>query len=747
MADNLSLSEIIKNSSTMSMEELGSSLLDRQTQQKAVSRRNARKDQKMQKVLAVLLGGQAIFQNTLGNRLSELDDAKTIEKLGDENMISIANQTARIFSGLPADFLQADDAWEQYNNNKDYSDLFYSGISPIIADAYKKGVGEEAYNLAETGGQLSQILEERTKSVAKNFFEKIGDKPTLAQAFFTGAEDLFKDRSLSKDDIMKNVIGLNTSTLELIRAKNLAGKERDLRGQSGWLNVVPLFKDIGRRIFRSGESDAAPGFFSKRDPTSIDFLPATLKEAINNINFGEMITPDYSQAMHDFNAGINWLNVGLNNTVLNSTEAGGQIALALDRIIDKHQRAISANSLDDLRLGKSPNHMDLAAIRKLKDAMFDASPTETDRVGAKDLAIRFAGTIEAIRKSPKLKRQWITMMAKNKRLVEGTDDYNKFVSRLNAGDDLVKEVVLLSLAEKALTETYPGNKNLMQKETVRSKKGQEGWGWIPSRAFRKNYTYNWSDIDAILSPTLKINEDGFVATSPEHKGASEDTQTAEVLAAINAGNSSSDPEIRQVAEQVLEQTWHNPQDDDGLRGPSAKLQERFGTLLDANSALELGQLLYDSKTKSFFERVPLERTEDSVLSEMQARIKTLEEGGERDKYEEPSWASPYSARESIAEKGQLGSQVIGRSIKDFFTVTEEQKRQNALNEVNKILVAGKSRSPSLTSRDYFIQLGLPTKTGVVTLDHYQLVKEFLESPRTPMFGGGPVYTHWWDYEN
>jgi hypothetical protein len=724
MADNLS--EIIKNSSTMSMEELGSSLLARQTQQKAVARRNARKDQKMQKVLAVLLGGQAIFQKTLANRLSELDDAKTIEKRSDDIMVSKANQTARIFSGLPADFLQADDAWEQYNNNKSYSDLFYSGISPIIADAYKKGVGEEAYNLAETGGQLSQILEERTKSVAKNFFEKIGDKPTLAQAFFTGAEDLFKDRSLSKDDIMKNMIGLDTSTLELIRARNLAGKERDLRGQSGWLNIVPLFKDIGSRIFKSGESDAAPGFFSKRDPTAIDFLPTTLKEAINNINFDEFIVPDYSQAMHDFNAGINWLNVGLNNTVLNSTEADGQISLTLDRIIEKHQRAIANNSLEDLRLGNNHTHMDLAALLKLKDAMFDATPTETDKVGAKELAIRYAGTIEAIRKSPRLKRQWITMIAKNKSLVEGSAEYNELIRRINSGDDILKEVVLLSLAEKALTETYPGKKNLMEKETIRSRKGKRS---------RKNYTYDWSDIDAILSPTLKINEDGFVATSPEHQGASEDTQTAEVLAAINAGNSSSDPEIKQVAAQVLEQTWHNPQDDDGLRGPSAKLQERFETLLDANSALELGQLLYDSKTQSFFE--PLGRTEDSILAEMQGRLT-----------ERSPTAEDLAARGKTLATESFQEEVLP-AIKDFFTVTEEEKRQNALNEVNKILVAGKSRSPSLTSRDYFIQLGLPTKTGVVTLDHYQLVKEFLESPRTPrltMFGGGPVYTHWWDYE-
>ena len=733
MADNLN--EIINSLPNMSMEDLGSSLLARQSQQRAVARRNAKKDEKMQKVLAVLLGGQAIFQKTLANRLDELDDAKIIEKLNDEKMISVANQTARIFSGLPADFLQSDDAWDQYNNNKEYSDLFYSGISPIIADAYKKGVSEEAYNLAETGGQLSQILEERTKSVAKNFFEKIGDKPTLAQAFFTGAEDLFKDRSLGKDEIMQNMLGLDTSTLELIRAKNVAGKERDLRGQSGWLNIVPLFKDVGRRIFKSDESDTAPGFFSKRDPTAIDFLPATLKEAINNINLDEFIVPDYSQAMHDFNAGINWLNVGLNNTVLNSTAADGQIALTLDRIIDKHQRAIAANSIDDLRVGKSPNHMDLAAIRKLKDAMFDASPTDTDKAGAKDLAIRFAGTIEAIRKNPSIKRQWITMIAKNKGLVEGTDDYNTFVSRLNAGDDLVKEVVLLSLAEKALTETYPGKKNLMEKETPRSRKGQEGWGKMPGRSFRKNYTYDWSDIDAILSPTLKINEDGFVATSPEHQSSSEDTQTAEVLAAINAGNSSSDPEIKQVAAQVLEQTWNNPQDDDGLRGPSAKLQERFGTLLDANSALELGQLLYDSKTQSFFE--PLGRTEDSILAEMQGRLT-----------ERSPTAEDLAARGKTLATESFQEEALP-VIKDFFTVTEEEKRQNALNEVNEILVAGKSRSPSLTSRDYFIQLGLPTKTGVVTLDHYQLVKEFLESPRTPrltMFGGGPVYTHWWDYE-
>ena len=314
MADNLN--EIINSLPNMSMEDLGSSLLARQSQQRAVARRNAKKDEKMQKVLAVLLGGQAIFQKTLANRLDELDDAKIIEKLNDEKMISVANQTARIFSGLPADFLQSDDAWDQYNNNKEYSDLFYSGISPIIASAYKKGVGEEAYNLAEKGGQLSQILEERTKAVAKNFFEKRGDKPTLAQSFFTGAEDLFKDRSLGKDEIMQNMLGLNTSTLELIRAKNVAGKERDLRGQSGWLNIVPLFKDVGRRIFKSDESDTAPGFFSKRDPTAIDFLPATLKEAINNINLDEFIVPDYSQAMHDFNAGINWLNVGLNLSLI-----------------------------------------------------------------------------------------------------------------------------------------------------------------------------------------------------------------------------------------------------------------------------------------------------------------------------------------------------------------------------------------------------------------------------------------------
>ena len=102
MADNLN--EIINSLPNMSMEDLGSSLLARQSQQRAVASRNAKKDEKMQKVLAVLLGGQAIFQKTLANRLDELDDAKTIEKLNDEKMISVANQTARIFSGLPADF-------------------------------------------------------------------------------------------------------------------------------------------------------------------------------------------------------------------------------------------------------------------------------------------------------------------------------------------------------------------------------------------------------------------------------------------------------------------------------------------------------------------------------------------------------------------------------------------------------------------------------------------------------------------
>ena len=59
-----------KNYKNMSMEQLGSSLLGQKAAAGARRRRSSKRNEKIQKILAVLLGGQAIFQNAVKDRMS-----------------------------------------------------------------------------------------------------------------------------------------------------------------------------------------------------------------------------------------------------------------------------------------------------------------------------------------------------------------------------------------------------------------------------------------------------------------------------------------------------------------------------------------------------------------------------------------------------------------------------------------------------------------------------------------------------
>ena len=66
MADNLS--DILGNYENQSIEELGNSLLQRQSDQREAQRKSDKKSAKIGQALAVLGVGQKIFKNAYGKR-------------------------------------------------------------------------------------------------------------------------------------------------------------------------------------------------------------------------------------------------------------------------------------------------------------------------------------------------------------------------------------------------------------------------------------------------------------------------------------------------------------------------------------------------------------------------------------------------------------------------------------------------------------------------------------------------------
>ena len=67
------IKEIIANSKNMSLSDLGGALLSRSSKIRSQRESRSKRQEKVNKILAVLLGGQAIFQKVAQNRMKDLD--------------------------------------------------------------------------------------------------------------------------------------------------------------------------------------------------------------------------------------------------------------------------------------------------------------------------------------------------------------------------------------------------------------------------------------------------------------------------------------------------------------------------------------------------------------------------------------------------------------------------------------------------------------------------------------------------
>ena len=90
-------SEIMNKYKDMSIEDLGTSLLQRQSDIRAKQAKRDRKSRRIEQGLAVLLAGQSLFKNAFKRRQNELQQLQTIDLL---NVDSESKQIQNISSIL-----------------------------------------------------------------------------------------------------------------------------------------------------------------------------------------------------------------------------------------------------------------------------------------------------------------------------------------------------------------------------------------------------------------------------------------------------------------------------------------------------------------------------------------------------------------------------------------------------------------------------------------------------------------------
>ena len=99
MADNLS--DILGNYENQSIEELGNSLLQRQSDQREAQRKSDKKSAKIGQALAVLGVGQKIFKNAYGKRKDELDARESFLLSNQDSQVKELQMVGRIVENMP----------------------------------------------------------------------------------------------------------------------------------------------------------------------------------------------------------------------------------------------------------------------------------------------------------------------------------------------------------------------------------------------------------------------------------------------------------------------------------------------------------------------------------------------------------------------------------------------------------------------------------------------------------------------
>ena len=98
------LGSIISNYGDMSIEELGGSLLQRQSDQQAAQAKEDKKNRRFQQALGVLTAGQAVFKGAAKRRLKEVDDLKLFEMANNESQVKDINNISNILSIMPEEW-------------------------------------------------------------------------------------------------------------------------------------------------------------------------------------------------------------------------------------------------------------------------------------------------------------------------------------------------------------------------------------------------------------------------------------------------------------------------------------------------------------------------------------------------------------------------------------------------------------------------------------------------------------------
>lgn len=240
MADD-NLKNLISNYSSMSIGDLGDALLSRQAGQRRKSRSRRRRAEKVNNILAVLLGGQAVFNKLANQRVKELESLNTVNKYRDAKLVKKMNMVGTALKSIDADILTSDNALELIRSDayKDQAEAAYANMSPFIEKHIKDNMPREYKFMSQgSGGALEREKRRIFYDQVLPFYlgKEKGKTETRAQLLMREGSKYFNG-DFTPEELMEKFAGFEMDEATIARERRMQERKKAIRSESSLLNV------------------------------------------------------------------------------------------------------------------------------------------------------------------------------------------------------------------------------------------------------------------------------------------------------------------------------------------------------------------------------------------------------------------------------------------------------------------------------------------------------------------------------
>lgn len=294
------ISDIMKNSESMSATELGGSLLQRQAKQNKDRLKRAKKGQKVDKALALVLAGQTVFSEAYKAREKQMDAAQTIILKNNKAEATQINNLSYLSRAMDPSVLKATETLSpaeratQILSDSRTKETFKDHLQQQINSHFRAAYGEEAlkemYNTAEYTRQVNSAIH----TVVEGMLTKDENGITRIENFENALPALFADRDYDRLELLEK--GVNLKPIELT-AYEVANIERMRENAKAQGNLWGGMKAVFRKLSGKAEAEGNINIFKKLD--DLELTNPKLSQVLDTLDLKGFVTGGATEAKID----------------------------------------------------------------------------------------------------------------------------------------------------------------------------------------------------------------------------------------------------------------------------------------------------------------------------------------------------------------------------------------------------------------------------------------------------------------